>query len=146
MGSLTEAIADRQRRRTIVDDCVILIDAEVADKRGLGGVAIKAAFKAVKRIRPGMVGMAMDGLLDDFAVQLDTYWVDCNATEEAPRAYFSRRGPDVANSLLGVTDARAAQNNNRVLTKAYRSLRPKAIDHICAAMPRFADLLVKHAS
>ena len=145
MGSLTEAIADRQKRRSIVDDCVTLIDAEVADKRGLGGVAIKAAFKAVKKVRPGMVGMAMDGLLDDFAGQLDTYWAECKTTQEAPRNYFSKRGKDVANSLLGVTDARARQNNNRVLTKAYSSLRPKAIEHICAAMPRFADLLVKHA-
>jgi len=146
MGSLTEAITDRQKRRTIVDDCVILIDAEVADKRGMSGMAIKAAFKAVKKVRPGMIGMAMDGLLDDFAQQLDTYWADCNSAGDAPRSYFSRRSQDVANSLLGITDARARQNNNRVLTKAYGALRPKALEHICAAMPRFADLLTKHAS
>ena len=146
MGSLVEVIKDKARRRAVIDDCELLIDAEVADKGGLGGMAIKAAYKTVKGMRPGMIGMAMDGLLDDFSARVDPYWADCQAKGEAPRAFFSRRGNEIADALLGVTDDRARKSHHKVLVKAYTTLRPKAIEHISAAMPRFADLLVKHAS
>jgi hypothetical protein len=33
-----------------------------------------------------------------------------------------------------------------VLVKAYHRLRPQAVSHIGDAMPRLADLIVKHAS
>jgi hypothetical protein len=52
----------------------------------------------------------------------------------------------IAQALLEITDERAAQSKHKVLVKAYKSLRGKAIDHIGQAMPRLADLMVKHAS
>ena len=61
------------------------------------------------------------------------------------RNYFSRRKSDVANALLSITDQRANQSKHRVLVRAYKSLRGKAIEHIGTAMPRFADLLETHA-
>ena len=130
----------------MVDDCVALIEAEVASKRGVTGMAVKAAYKTVKKFRPGMVPMAMDHMLPDFARQVDPLWERCQASGEEPRAWFVARKVEVANALLAVTDARRDKSPNKVLVKAYNSLRPKAVDHIGEAMPRLADLLVKHAS
>lgn len=146
MGSLLEVVKDKARRRAVIDDCALLIDAEVADKSGLTGMAVKAAHKTVKGLRPGMIGMAMDGLLDDFSARVDPFWAECQAKAEVPRAFFTRRRSEVANALLGVTDDRAKKSSHKVLVKAYSALRPKALEHIGSAMPRFADLLVKHAS
>lgn len=146
MGSLLETIKDPARRRVVVDDCEALIKAEVADKKGLTGMAVKAAFKAVQKFRPGIVPMAMNHLLDDFAQRIDPIWKECQASGEPPRSFLSKRKVDVAEALLGVTDDRARRSPNKALVKAYNSLRPKAIEHIGASMPRFADLLVKHAS
>jgi hypothetical protein len=109
-------------------------------------MAVKAAFKSVATLRPGMIRHSMDHLLDDFSRQVDPFWDECQAGGEAPRAYFSRRRVDVANALLSITDRRAERADNKVLVRAYKSLRGTAIDHIGAAMPRFADLLAKHAA
>jgi hypothetical protein len=145
MGSLVDTVRDPQKRSAVLDDCVKLIDAEVADKRGLTGVAVKAAFKSVKSLRPGMIRQSMDALLDDFSSKVEPFWQDCQQSSEAPRVYFGRRKSDVANALLSITDQRAQTSKHRVLVKAYKSLRGKAIEHIGDAMPRFADLLDTHA-
>ena len=146
MAKLSEVVVDNARRQAVLDDCVKLLEAEVADKSGLTGLAVKASFKTVTRLKPGMIRHSMDHLLDDFSRQVDPFWTECQSTSSAPRAYFSQNRVNVANALLSVTDARAARASNKVLVKAYSSLRGKAVDHIAAAMPRFADLLEKHVA
>jgi hypothetical protein len=146
MGSLIEVIREPARRAAVLRDCESLIDAEVDDKGGLSGMAVKAAFRSVKSLRPDMIRMSMDALLDDFAHQIDPFWQDCQRQGENPRAYFLRRQVDLANALLTITDRRAQTSSHKVLVKAYSSLRGKAVEYIGAAMPRFSDLLVKHAS
>lgn len=145
MGSLHEVTRDPVKRRAVVEDCCALIDAEVADKGGLSGIAIKTAFATVKGVKPGMIPMSMDALLDDFSKQVDPFWAECQKSGEAPRAFFTRKKEAVANALLSITDDRARKSSHGVLVKAYQGLRGKAVEHIGAAMPRFADLLAKHA-
>jgi hypothetical protein len=146
MGSLNEVVKDPARRARVLDDCEALIEAEVHDKGGLTGIAVKGAYMTVKGLRPGMVRASMDALLDDFSSQVDPFWQDCQRAGEAPRPYFQRRQVEVANALLAITDARARTSEHKVLVKAYTSLRPKAVEHIGAAMGRLADLLKRHAS
>jgi hypothetical protein len=146
VGSLTNAIADDSKRRTVVDDCVRLLDAEVAEKRGVSGLAVKAAFKAVKSVRPGMIPMSIDALLDEFSVQIDPFWAQCQANGDVPRTFFTRNSSAIANALLMVTDDRAKASQQRILKKAYSKLRGQALAHISAAMPRLADLVARHAS
>ncbi|MFZ5480962.1 MAG: DUF6918 family protein [Myxococcota bacterium] len=145
MPSLTEALSDPTKRRRVVDDGVAMIDAEVADKGGLSGMAIKGAFAMVQKVRPGFVGGALNHLLDDFAKQVDPFWAECQAKREDPRAFFVRRGGEVANALLAITDMRAKGATGPVRS-TYDKLRPQAVEHVKAAMPRLADLLKKHAS
>lgn len=146
MGSLLETIRVPAKRSAVLDDCEKLIHAEVSDKGGLSGVAVKAAFKSIQSLRPDIVRDSMDALLDDFSAKVEPFWSECQTSGQAPRAYFERRKVDVANALLSITDQRAQTSKHRVLVKAYSSLRGKAVEHIGAAMPRFADLLQRHAS
>ncbi|MFM2247841.1 MAG: hypothetical protein RL071_3916 [Pseudomonadota bacterium] len=146
MGSLADVVKDSGRRARVLDDCERLIEAEVDDKGGLTGLAVKAAYKSVRSLRPDMIRASMDALLDDFSHQVDPFWHDCQTRGEAPRSYFVRRQADVANALLQITDQRADRSQHKVLVKAYGGLRPKAVEHIGAAMPRFADLMQRHAS
>jgi hypothetical protein len=146
MGSLVETLQDSNKRPQVIADCQILLDAEVADKRGISGKFVKLAFKTVKSFRPNMIGRAMDDLLDDFAAQVDPYWADCQSSGANPQAFFSSRRTEIANALLTITDERARNSPNPVLVKAYKSLRGKAVEHIGAAMPRFSSLVSKHAS
>ena len=145
MGSLVDTVKDSAKRSAVLDDCVRLIEAEVAGKKGLTGIAVKAAMKSVKGLRPGMVRQSMDALLDDFSVKIEPFWQECQASGKPSRSFFTTRKVDIANALLSITDDRAAKSPHRVLVKAYKTLRGKAINHIGDAMPRFADLLDQHA-
>ena len=146
MGSLVEALKDQSRRKMVLDDCEVLLDAEVADKRGLSGVAVKTSFKILKRFRSGMIRVTLDDMIDDFALQIDPYWKECQEKGEDPQKFFIFRKVQVANSLLSITDNRSKVSPNRSIRKAYNSLRPKAVQHIGDAMPRFSRLIAKHAS
>ncbi|MCB9780635.1 MAG: hypothetical protein H6742_18855 [Alphaproteobacteria bacterium] len=146
MGSLVEVIKDDNKRRAVVADCEQLIEAEVRDKSGLSGIAIKAGFATVKGLRPGMIPMAMNHLLDDFAAKVEPFWQECQAQGKDARVYFTAKKGEIANALLTITDDRAKRSSHKVLVKTYGKLRPSAIEHVGAAMPRFADLVKKHAS
>jgi len=146
MAALAEVIKDQTRRRAVVDDGVAAVEAEVASKSGLSGKVIKGAFKMVKGMKPGFVGQVMDHLLNDFAVQVDPFYADFKASGGADIVtYFKGRDTEIANALLSVTDARAVKAKNKAIQKTYNKLRPRAIDHVTAAMPRVARLVEKHA-
>ena len=146
MASLADIIRDPDKRKAVIDDCVVLLDAEVNAKRGIRGRLVKAAFKTVKGFKPGIIPMSLNALIDDFAGQIDPFWLACQRDQASPQSFFERRKAEVADALLQITDQRAQQSQHRVLVKAYRSLRGTAVEHIGVAMPRLARLLVKHAS
>lgn len=139
MGSLVEALKDEGKRRQIVDAGVRVIEQEVADKGGLSGMAIKTTFRLVQGLKPGFVPMTLNHLIDDFAKKIDPFWLECQETKAEPRAYFQRRGPDVAQALLSITDERARRGEGPARS-AYERLRPEGVKHVTAAMPRLADL------
>jgi len=146
MGSLIEAAKDPGKRPAIIWDCQQMINAEVSEKRGLTGVAVKAAFKAIRKFKPDILPSALDDLIDDFSIQVDPFWQECQAAGADPRQFFSQRKVDIANALLAITDDRAAVSRHRTLIKAYNSMRGTAVNHIGSAMPRFSDIVARHAS
>ena len=146
MASLIELAKDPAKRRAIVEDAVRLLDAEVADKRGFSGKAVKLAFRAVKGVSPGMIPMSIDALLDEFCVQVQPFWDAAQTAGTPTRAHFQTNGSAIAAALLSITDARAQRSTQRVLKGAYNKLRGQAVKHITEAMPRLADLLDRHSS
>ena len=146
MASVIELAKDPAKRRTIVEDAAKLLDAEVADKRGFSGKAVKLAFRAVKGVSPGMIPMSIDALLDDFCAQVQPFWESAQASGSGTRAHFESNGAAIASALLSITDARADKSTQRVLKSAYSKLRGQAVKHITEAMPRLADLVERHGS
>ena len=146
MGSLVEAVQNVTKRPLIITDCTQMIDQEVKDKSGLTGTAVKGGFKAIKGFRPDIVPMALEDLIDEFAVQVEPFWLECQNNGEEAQQFFVRRKVDIANALLSITDGKAKNSKHKVLVKAYNALRGKAVEHIGAAMPRFSAIVKKHAS
>jgi len=146
MASLIEIAKDPEKRRAIVEDAAKLLDAEVGDKRGFSGKAVKLAFRAVKGVSPGMIPMSIDALLDDFCAQIQPFWEGAQAAGQGARPYFQSHSDAVAQALLQITDARAQRSSQRVLKSAYSKLRNQAVKHITESMPRLADLVERHAS
>ena len=77
MGSLIETVQIPARRKEVIADCDTLIQEEVNSKRGLGGIAVKAAFKMIRKVKPDIVPNAMDDLLDEFSEKIDPFWLEC---------------------------------------------------------------------
>lgn len=128
------------RRDRVLDDCVRMIDEEVASKGGLMSLPLKAAYKVVKGVRPGFVRAAMDFLLDDFCRALEPFyraWADTAAETRAPLGDALRKEQErVADALLSITDARAARSTHTTVRALYEKLRGAAKGHVVAALPR----------
>ena len=143
MTTLNETLLNDTDRPSVVSDCVDLIDAEVASKKGIGGLAIKTAFKTVKAIKPGIIPDAVNFLLDDFVEKLEPFYGEFKASGDMDLAgYVVRHADQVADSLLGITDSRAEKSRHKTLVKAYKKLRPQGKKQVTAAMPRIGAMLV----
>jgi hypothetical protein len=146
MTSLREIVSDPQRRQQFIEDAIKLIDAEVADKGGLGGVAIKAAYSMAKGIAPGIIQRSLGNMLDDFLGALQPFLDEAQSKGVDFKGLITGRSADVANALLAVTDGRAAKSSGGALKKGYEKLRPTAQKHVEQALPRLADLVKKYAA
>lgn len=146
MGSLVEVLKDPAIRPQVIADCEKMLDAEVASKRGISGMGVKAAFKTLKAIKPGMIRHTLDDLIDELATKVDPFWQDCQAQGANPRSFFTSNSTAIANALLEITDFRASQSKFKNIVRAYNTLRPKAVQYIGEAMPRFSELVSKYAS
>ena len=61
--SLVQALANAETRAAVAKDGALMIDAEIARKKGLRAAALKAGFKTFKKIRPGIIAEALNHLL-----------------------------------------------------------------------------------
>jgi hypothetical protein len=144
MATLKEILLAPSRRPAVVNDCVELVDSEVASKSGLTGMAVKAAYMVVKKLKPGMIREAVDSLLDEFVERMEPFYADCLKAGQTVEAFFGGRAETIANALLGVTDAKAARAKNRTIKSAYERLRPTGVKHTAAAVPGIARVIRKH--
>ena len=72
--AVSDALLEPTRRPVAVETLTDVIDAEVADKSGLGGAAVKAGYAAAKKLGGNFVTSATDRLLPQFASALDPFW------------------------------------------------------------------------
>ncbi len=142
--SLSQQLSDSGKRTGVGDDGVELVDSEVKRKSGLGGVVIKAGYKAVKGIKPGFIRKVVDKLFDEWAAELDPIWAE-GASAASPREHFMGQGSRVADALLSVTDSKADNAESGVVRKTYSKLRPSAKRHVEEAVPGLANLLQKYS-
>ena len=146
MPTLKDILTVPGNRPKVVADCQTLVQEEVDSKGGLTGLAIKGAYALVKAVKPGFVGEALDGMLDDFATKLEPFWVDAQAKNEPVGALMNARAPQVADALLSISDERAARAKNQAAKKAYEKLRPTGKKNVEAAVPRLGRLIAKYTS
>lgn len=142
--SLSSTLLDEQRRPAVVTDLVAVIDAEVKDKKGMSGAAIKAGYATVQKVSPNITTSATNRMLPDFASALEPFWTEFGGTGDFG-SYLAGRGDDAAEALLAVTDARAAASTRKPLAEGLqRSAGPgegeredrAAADRRCAAETR----------
>jgi hypothetical protein len=144
MSTLQELLGGAAKRGAVVDDALRVLDAEVDDKGGFSGIAVKTAYKVVKGISPDFLRRAVDHLLNDFLTALDPVYQEALQRGIDARQHLVSNPSRVADLLLGITDARAARTDNQMIKKTYEKLRDGAKKHVEAAVPRLGDLFARH--
>jgi Family of unknown function (DUF6918) len=146
MTSLTDALTSDAHKAQVVEDCLALIDAEVSEKGGLSGLAIKAGYGVVKGIRPGFIKQAVADLLPDFAIALDPLYQEARTNSKPVSDYFRDNSSRVADALLAITDAKAQKSKSGAVKGAYDKLRGSAKKNVEAAVPRLGKMIEKHTA
>lgn len=146
MSTLKERLGSGDTRKLVIDEACLVLDAEVADKSGLSGMAVKAAFSVIKGVKPGFIRQAVDHLLNDFLDAIEPLHREAVEKGVKPGEHLRAQSDRVAEALLAVTDEKAKRAENPVVLKTYEKLRPSAKKHVEAAMPRVGKLLDKFAS
>lgn len=145
--SLKNVLLDPSRRSAVVADLATLVDAEVSDKGGVSGLAVKGGYSVLKKINGRFVPDAIDSMLDDFVHRVEPYYAEYTAAPSGSLAdHLVANSAAVADSLLGVTDDRAGGSRRESVKKVYNKLRPQAQKHVEEALPRLGDLIAKHTA
>jgi hypothetical protein len=145
-ATLQEILLAPGTQPQVLADCYTLVEQEVSDQSGFVGAGVKLAYKTVNTFMPGHVRHMIEVLLPDLADKLQPFWADFGESgSSAFGDYLVKRGEEVSQALLEVTDARAAASGRPTVVKAYKAVRGGAAKHIQAALPRLGDLVLKYA-
>jgi hypothetical protein len=143
--TLKDVLLTPDVRPRLLKDAEQLVESEVSAKSGISGMAIKAGYKAVKAIKPGLIPEALNNLVDRFVERLEPFFT---AWTEAGKpgsfgSYLTDRSGEVANALLGVTDERARRSSGTVKS-TYDRLRPQGEKNVKAAVPGLGRIVDKY--
>jgi hypothetical protein len=146
VASLQEILLADDMRRRVVDDAARLVEDEVRAKRGVSGLAIKAGFKAFRKVRPGALPMAVNGLLDRFAEATDPFYQDhlTSGRTGSVAQTFVPRSNEIAEALLAITDRRAERFSSGLIKKTYKKLRPMGKKNTAEAVPGICRLIDRY--
>jgi hypothetical protein len=131
----------------VVSDCLSLIEEQVSEKSGVSGTAVKLAYKTASTFAPGYLRTTVENLLPDIVEALAPYWADFSTSGGSDFGdYLAKRGDEVSEALLRVSDHHAEASNRPVIVKAYQAVRSGAAKHIEAALPAVGKLVLNYAS
>jgi len=147
MATLKEIINDPKVHESVMQDCVRVLDEEVARKSGLTGLAIKAAYKLLKNVQHGRaLRKVLEALLPDFMNTLEPYYARYLKEGKGVRWTDFLR-PDferLTDQFLAITDAKSQQSDSQTVKSTYGKLRPKARKEVVASLPALAAMMEKY--
>lgn len=143
--SLADILTDASRKNAVIDDCLDILEKEVADKSGLSGMAVKAGYKAVKGFKPGFVRNVIHDLLPEFAAALDPIAAEATSQDRSVSAHLMANSGRVADALLAITDKKAERSKNKLVKGTYEKLRGTAKKNVEQAVPRLGALIEKYS-
>lgn len=146
-ATLRQILLAPDTQPNVVTDCLALIEQQVSEMSGVSGGATKLAYKTAKAFASGYLRKTVESLLPDIVDALQPYWADFTTSGGSDFGdYLAKRGEDVSQSLLAVSDAHAARSQRPTIIKAYQTVRSGAARHIEAALPEVGKLVLKYAS
>ena len=143
--TLRQRLANPQVRTAVAADAVSEAQSVVKERGGVRGRAAKLGMETVDRLKPGFLERHVAAMLPDWADAIDPYWSAGQAAGD-PTEHLVANAPDVADAMLGVSDAYVEKATYGRAIKAYERLRPHAPERIVEHMPRIASFVEKHTT
>jgi hypothetical protein len=140
---LSDELLNSNKKDMIVDDCCTMIEAQLASKSGLSGIALKTAFAALKGVKPGYIPYVVEQLLPQCFTALDPIW-DEGIQKGDPVQHLAASRDRTADALLSVTDERVKQAKRQIVRGTYEKFRGSAKQHVEEAVPDFAKVIGKY--
>ena len=145
MATLHDLLISPEYPPTLIADTQALVDGEISSK-GITAAPLKAAYKVVTAFAPGYYQGAISAMLPGMVYQLEPYWADfCRSGGADFGDYLAKRGPEVSEALLTVTDDMAHQSGRAAIVKAYQMVRGSAGKNIESALPALGAMVQKYA-
>jgi hypothetical protein len=147
MKSLKEIIEDPNVSQSVLTDGLRVLDEEIAKRSGIGGMAIKGAYKVVKNVQGGRtLRRGVELLMPEFIDKLDPYYTRFQEEGKGKtwEEYLRPHYATLADELLGVTDRKIQGTDNRAVRGAYDKLRPKARKEVIASLPALARMMERY--
>jgi hypothetical protein len=145
MGKLTALLQDAPRREELIADFTEMVEAHVADRGGLRGMTLRAGLGAVRSKLPDAIPRTITRLLPEFLEALEPLHAQSKAASGDAFARFLKRDPErVAETMLGIADARVERSTNAALKKFYARFRSTAESEAEEIVPGLADVLARH--
>jgi hypothetical protein len=145
LATLPELLLTNENKPHLIADTQALVDNEISSK-GITAAPLKAAYKVVTAFAPGYYQEVIEAMLPGMIHQLAPYWADFSTSGGADFGdYLAKRGPEVSESLLAVTDDMAHRSGRAAIVKAYQMVRGGAGKNIETALPALGALVQKYA-
>jgi hypothetical protein len=120
-----------------------MIDNQLAAKSGLSGMALKAAFAALKGVKPGYIPYVVEQLLPPCFTAIDPIWSE-GIQNGDPVGHLVANRSRTADALLSITDERVKNTKRAIVRGTYEKLRGSAKQHVEEAVPDLAQVIDKY--
>jgi len=131
----------------IAADCQEVVSSELSSKSGVSAAALKVAYKAVTTFAPGYYQTTVDSMVPNLLHELQPFWADFHAAGGGVFGdYLGKRGEEVTEAVLSVTDDMTEGSDHPTIVKAYKAVRGSAGPHIEAALPAVGALVEKYVA
>ncbi|BAU07548.1 MULTISPECIES: DUF6918 family protein [Fischerella] len=141
---LSDGLSNPDKKAMVVDDCCNVIEAQLASKSGIGGMALKTAFAALKGVKPGYIPYVVEMLLPECFEALDPIWSE-GIDKGDPVEHLVASRSRTADALLSVTDAKVQNVKRQIVRGTYEKLRGSAKQHVEDAVPDLAKVIDKYS-
>jgi hypothetical protein len=144
-ATLQQILLTPDNQPKVIADCHALIEQEIKDKSGISGTAVKLAYKTITSFAPGYYNGMVEELVPQIVDKLEPYWADFSTSGSSEFGdYLVKRGGEVSEALLTVTDDYASKSDKPVILRAYKTVRGSAGKNIEAALPRVGEMVRKY--
>ena len=133
------------RREALIADLAALVERHAQRRSGLRGVTLRAGLAAVHRKLPDAIPRTVTRLLPEFVGALEPLHARSRAADGAAFARFLKQDRTlVAETLMGIADARVESSTNAALKAFYARFRSTAEHEAEDLIPGVADVLARH--